>query len=305
VHIDRVGEDLFLIDLETGGFEGIAASYVLRGLKSIIVETGPTSSILNLISGLKKIGISTEDVAYVAVTHVHVDHSGGVGKLLKFLPNAKVVVHPNGVKHMISPERLWQQTRIVLGEIADVYGKPEPVPTEKLISAVDRMVLDVGGGTELRVVETLGHAAHHLSFYSQKHRGVFVGDAAGIYLSEVDAVIPTTPPPFRLEMTLESLEKLGCLRPELLYYSHFGVADDAENRLRSYMAQLGVWAKIVREGIEKGESVEEITRRILMEDKMMNRIMPYVEANEILMKAGVGNSVQGLVDYSIELMRKS
>jgi glyoxylase-like metal-dependent hydrolase (beta-lactamase superfamily II) len=256
------------------------------------------------VSAFKEIGISLEDVVYVAVTHVHVDHAGGVGTLLELLPNAKVIVHPNGVKHMINPEKLWQQTRVVLGGIADVYGKPEPVPEEKLIGAVDNMVLDVGGGTDLKVVETLGHAAHHLSFYSQKHHGVFVGDAAGIYISEVDAIIPTTPPPFRLELTLGSLEKLGLLRPEWLYYSHFGVADNAEKRLRLYISQLRLWTKVAREGVEKGESVEEITKRIIQKDKTMSRIIPYVEANEILMNAGVGNSVEGLIDYTRKMMRK-
>jgi glyoxylase-like metal-dependent hydrolase (beta-lactamase superfamily II) len=295
------GKDLFLVDLQTGGLEGIAASYVLKGAKSIIIETGPTSSVCNLVSGLKMMDVQPEDVAYVAVTHVHVDHAGGVGTLLKFLPNAKVIAHSNGLKHMIDPQRLWEQTKLVLGKVADIYGEPEPVPADRLIGATDNMILDVGEDAKLEVVETLGHAAHHLCFYSQKHRGVFTGDAAGIYIHEVDAVIPTTPPPFRLEMTLASLEKLVRLRPEWLYYSHFGVADSAETRLQLYAAQLSLWARIVHQGVEKNESIEEITRKIIEEDKTMSRVMSYVTTNEILMKAGVGNSIKGLVDYAKEM----
>jgi glyoxylase-like metal-dependent hydrolase (beta-lactamase superfamily II) len=302
MHAAMIGQDLFLVDLETGGFHGIAAAYVLKGLKSIIVETGPTSSISNLISALREIGVSPEDVAYVAVTHVHVDHAGGVGTLVKSLPNAKVLVHPKGIKHMIDPERLWGQTELVLGKIADIYGKPEPVPEDRLIGAVDNMILDVGEGTELKVVETLGHAVHHLSYYSQKHQGIFVGDAAGIYISEVNAVIPTTPPPFRLELALASLEKLCRLNPEWLYYSHFGAANDAVNRLRLYQAQLNMWAKIALEGVKKGESLEDITRMIVAEDKTMGKIVPHVATNEILMKAGVDNSIRGVVDCAKELM---
>jgi glyoxylase-like metal-dependent hydrolase (beta-lactamase superfamily II) len=301
MNVTEICEDLFLVDLETGGFEGIAAAYILKGAKSIIVETGPTSSVGNLFSSLLGLGIQPDDVAYVAVSHVHVDHAGGVGTLLKSLPNAKVIVHPNGLKHMIDPERLWKQTKLVLGKVADVYGAPEPVPEDRLVGAANSMIFDVGKNTKLKVVETLGHAAHHLSFYSQRHNGIFTGDAAGIYLSKVDAVIPTTPPPFRLEMTLTSLEKLDHFKPKRLFYSHFGVADKAENRLRLYADQLRLWMKIAQEGVAKGDTVEKITNRIFEEDRTMTRIVAYVEANEILMKAGVGNSIQGLIESAKEV----
>ena len=96
MHTKKIGENLFLIDLETGGFKNLIASYVLKGTKSIIVETGPSSSIPNLLSGLKELNVRTEDVAYVAISHVHIDHGGGAGTLLKSLQNAKVIVHQRG-----------------------------------------------------------------------------------------------------------------------------------------------------------------------------------------------------------------
>lgn len=182
--------------------------------------------------------------------------------------------------------------------MAEIYGAPEPVPGNRIIGAADNMVIDAGQGLKLKVIETLGHAAHHLSFYSSVHKGVFTGDAAGIYLDEADSVIPTTPPPFRLELALASLRKLTYLKPESLFYSHFGMADQAEKRLQMYSEQLKLWARITEEGVRNRDSIEEITRRIFEKDKMVHRIRSFVEANQILMKTGIGNSVQGFVDFA-------
>jgi len=103
MHTKQIEKSLFLIDLSTGGIQNIIASYVLKGAKAIIVETGPSSSISNLLSGLKELNVKVENVAYVAISHVHIDHGGGAGTLMKFLPNAKVIVHPRGVPHLVNP----------------------------------------------------------------------------------------------------------------------------------------------------------------------------------------------------------
>ena len=298
MHTKQIGENLFLIDLETGGFKNLIASYVLKGAKTIIVETGPTSSIINLLAGLKEAGVNAEDVAYVALSHVHLDHGGGAGTLLKSLPNAKVIVHPRGAPHLINPETLWLQSQKVLGHVADMYGKPEPVPENKIIAATEGMTIDAGNNMQLKVVETLGHAAHNLSYREPLNNGVFTGDAAGIYLSEFDVVIPTTPPPFRLDIELTSLTKLISLNPEFLYYSHFGKAPDAVQRLKNYAAQIKLWARIAEEGVKNGHSTEAIRDRILTEDTTMRKIGSYLKAHPIYMKTAVGNSVQGFIDFA-------
>jgi glyoxylase-like metal-dependent hydrolase (beta-lactamase superfamily II) len=294
----QIGENLFLIDLETGGFKNLIASYVLKGAKTIIVETGPTSSIINLLAGLKETGVKAEDVAYVALSHVHLDHGGGAGILLKSLPNAKVIVHPRGAPHLLNPEKLWLQSQKVLGHVAEIYGKPEPVPEDKIIVATEGMTIDAGNNMQLKVVETLGHAAHNLSYREPLNNGVFAGDAAGIYLSEFDVVIPTTPPPFRLDIALASLSKLISLDPAFLYYSHFGKASDAVQRLKNYAAQIKLWARIAEEGVKNGHSTETIRDRMLTEDETMRKIGSYLKAHPIYMKTAVGNSVQGFIDFA-------
>ena len=115
MHTKEIGKNLYQVELETGGFKNLICSYIIKGAKTILVESGPTSSVPKLVSGLKELNIKFEDVEYVAITHVHLDHGGGAGTLLKFLPNAKVLVHPRGMPHLVNPERLWSSAQTVLG----------------------------------------------------------------------------------------------------------------------------------------------------------------------------------------------
>jgi glyoxylase-like metal-dependent hydrolase (beta-lactamase superfamily II) len=296
--VTALGAKVFLVDVETAGIERFIASYVLVGSKVLIVETGPTSSVPNLLTGLAELGVKAEDVVFVAVSHIHLDHGGGVGTLLRHLPNAKVVVHPRGVAHLVDPEKLWEQSRLVLGEeVADLYGEPKPVDADRIVAAADGMVLDVGEGVGVRVLETLGHASHHLSFYGASLRGVFPGDAAGIYLADLDVVVPTTPSPFRLDMTLKSLDRLRELEPEFLFYSHFGRADGAVGRLRSYGEQLKLWAKVARDGLAHGEGIEVIRKQILEADVNVGKVADYLKLHRVLCSTVLGESVEGVVGF--------
>jgi len=298
MHVTKLQEHISLIDVETAGFENFIASYVLKGKQVAIVETGPTSSVPNLLAGLKELGVKLGDVAYVAVSHIHLDHGGGVGTLLKHLPNAKAVVHQRGAAHLANPEKLWEQSKQVLGSITDMYGAPEPVPFERIIAATDGMVLDVGNGVSLRVVETLGHASHHQSHFETLGSGLFSGDAAGIYLREFDSVVPTTPAPFRLDSALASLDKLIALKPKALYYSHFGSASDPVGRLRAYANQLKLWVRIAREGVENKQTLSGVRERILESDAAIRRATGFIEAHPVLSETVLNNSVQGVMGFA-------
>jgi len=295
--ITKLEDYLYLIDLETAGIRNFIASYVLKGKEVAIVETGPTSSVPNLLSSLEKLDVKPETVSYVAISHIHLDHGGGAGTLLKRLPKAKVVVHPRGAPHLANPEKLWQQSRMVLGEITELYGAPEPVSEERIIAAADGMVLDVGNNVSLKVLETLGHASHHLSYYDPLSRGIFPGDAAGIYLKEVDVTVPTTPAPLRLDMALASLDKLIDLKPRVMYYSHFGEAFDALEKLQAYKRQLRLWADIAGEGVQANENLEQIARRIVEKDSAMQKAKEYIKTHAVLGETVLNESVQGFIDF--------
>jgi glyoxylase-like metal-dependent hydrolase (beta-lactamase superfamily II) len=295
--VTRIEEYLYQVDVETAGIKNFIASYILRGKQSAIVETGPTSSIPNLLDCLRKLNIKLDEVAYVAVSHIHPDHGGGAGTLLKHLPKAKVIVHPRGAPHLADPEKLWQQSKVVLGRITEIYGKPEPVPKERIIAATDGMTLDVGNDVKLKVIETLGHASHHLSYYAPLSNGIFPGDAAGIYLNEIGVIVPTTPAPFRLDIALTSLDKLKALKPTVLYYSHFGKAGNAVERLQAYERQLRLWAKIAKQGVENKEDLEAISNRIIGSDAAFKKAKGYIKAHLVLGETVLNESVLGFIDF--------
>lgn len=297
MHITKIDDHIHLIDLELAGIENFIASYVLKGKNMAIVETGPASTVQNLISGLKELDVKPEEVAYVAVSHIHLDHGGAAGTLLKYLPKAKLIVHSRGAPHVADPEKLWTQARGVLRSIAEMYGKPEPIPEERIIAATDGMVFDVGNGVKLKVVETLGHASHHLSYYEASSQGIFTGDAAGIYLNRFDVVVPTTPPPFRLDTALASLKKMINLEPRFLYYSHFGKAQYAIEKVQVYVKQLRLWAEIAKQGIEKGENLDAMSRRILKNDGAVQKAAGYIKSHPILSETVLNQSVEGVMKF--------
>jgi glyoxylase-like metal-dependent hydrolase (beta-lactamase superfamily II) len=297
MQITKLENYLYQIDVETAGIKKFIASYILKGTQVAMIETGPTSSVPNLLFCLDELNVKPEDVAYVAVSHIHLDHGGGVGTLLKYLPKAKVIVHPRGAPHLANPEKLWQQSREVLGNIAEMYGKPEPVPIERIIAATDGMTFDIGNNIRLEVVETLGHASHHLSYYEPLSEGLFPGDAAGIYLNEIDVIVPTTPSPFRLDVALASLDKLISLKPKVLYYSHFGKAYNAVEKLQTYAQQLKLWAKITRQGIESKDSLEAISKRIIESDVAVQKAKEYIKAHPVLSETVLNESVRGFIDF--------
>ena len=297
LHTKEIGKNLFIIELETGGFKNLICSYVIKGIKPFLIESGPSNSIPNLLSGLKELDVKLEDVEYVAVTHIHLDHGGGAGTLLKSLPNAKVIVHPRGMPHLVDPERLWSSSQKVLGFVSEIFGKPEPVPKERVIPVTEG-TFDLGYGAKLSVTETVGHASHNLSFQESFNGGIFPGDAAGTYLPEFDVVVPTTPPPFYLDAALSSLDKLISLEPTVLYFSHFGKANNAVERLKDYKIQLQLWADIAKEGVKKNWSLEQIRDKIVAEDAAMHLVVDFVKSHRIYSKTVLENCVRGFIEYA-------
>ena len=295
--VTKVEDHIYLIDAETAGMKDFIASYVVLGKQVAMVETGPTSSVPNVLKALEKLSVPLEEVKYVAVSHIHLDHAGGAGTLLKHLPNAQVIVHPRGVPHLAHPEKLWEQSQRVLGDITRLYGAPEPIPEDRTISASDGMVFDLGNEVQLSVLETLGHASHHQSYYESSSQAVFPGDAAGIYLNKIDVIVPTTPPPLRLDVAIASIEKLVSRRPRSLLYSHFGKSSEAILKLHTYEDQLRLWARIAKQGLDNHESLETISKLIIEKDAELQKALQYVKVHPVLGETVLGNSIQGVVDF--------
>lgn len=300
----QLNQHIFLVDLKPAGFSHFIASYIIKVKKVAIIEAGPSTTVPNLLAGLRETQIPAEAVNYVALTHIHLDHGGGAGLLLHHLPNAKLIVHKRGAPHIINPDKLWTQAKQVLGETAELYEKPMPVPKERVIVADDGMKFALGEGLELMAIETLGHASHHQSFYEKTNEAIFPGDAAGIYMPKLKAIVPTTPSPFQLETALSSIDKMKQLKPSMLYYSHFGQANDAIKKLQVHANQLNLWAKIIAEGIEKDVDVEELKHEIEQQDPLMHITREYIKTHPIMRKGSISRSIHGFIEYFKKKKRK-
>jgi glyoxylase-like metal-dependent hydrolase (beta-lactamase superfamily II) len=298
MHTRQLSEHIYIIDLQPLGIPNFIASYVLRGNDSTaIIETGPTCSINNLLSGLQELGVSEEDVEYVAVSHIHIDHAGGAGTLMQHLPNAKLLVHPKGAAHMVNPQRLWEASKQVLREVAIAYQEIQAVPENRVVTPSDGTVIDLGGNIKFNVLETLGHASHHLGFFEPSSNGVFQGDAAGIYIPPLNVTIPTTPAPFQLDTTIASIQRIIEMSPARLYYTHFGPVENAVEHLNDYVAQLQLWEKTVAESMKMGDNPQTMYQKILDSDPQMKKAEEFIRNHIVLRKGVVMQNIQGFVEY--------
>ena len=220
--------------IDTGLFRPrMAAAYLLQhNGKAAMVETGVTNTVPRILNALSNRDVAPEDVLFVIPTHVHLDHAGGAGALMQRFPNARLIVHPRGARHMTDPARLWAGSVEVYGEdmLDRVYGRPLPVDTERLIIAADGFEIDLAG-RPLNFIDTPGHARHHFSVYDETSRGFFSGDTFGISYRETDSaqgafMMPTTTPvQFDPEAWHQSLDRYLTFKPERMYLTHFSMVE--------------------------------------------------------------------------------
>ncbi|MCS7114968.1 MAG: MBL fold metallo-hydrolase [Nitrososphaerota archaeon] len=293
--VRKVNDCLFMIDLRPAGIESFSASYVFRGEKNAIIECGPASAVENLLKGLKELELCPEKVDYVMVSHAHIDHWGSAGTLLKHLPKAKLVVHPMGLSHLANPQKLWLQSKQVLGEVAEIFGQPAPVPVERMVPAKNGMIICLGNGFEIQVIETLGHAPHHVSYYERECGILFPGETAGVYIENLKVTLPATPPPMMLDKLFESLEKLVRLNPKMLCYTHFGLAHNASEMLKAYIRQISIWASTIRECLKNGESMDFIMEKLMERDPNLKFASGYVKTHPIISRV-FSSLIQGFTN---------
>jgi glyoxylase-like metal-dependent hydrolase (beta-lactamase superfamily II) len=254
VDVTPLGSDVHLIDTRMGGYDGITAAYLIRSDRPALVETGAALSAGLVAEQLAGLGIGPDDLATIVVTHIHLDHAGGVGDLAKAFPQAEVVVHERGARHLVSPERLLASARRVYGEVMDtMFGELLPTPVERVRALGDTGEIDLGGGRTLASTWSPGHASHHVGLLDSETGDLYVGDAAGIYVPEADLVRPATPPPdFDLPVALNSIETFRALRPTRLLFSHYGPTSDIDTTLDRSAEELELWVELTRDARRQG-----------------------------------------------------
>jgi glyoxylase-like metal-dependent hydrolase (beta-lactamase superfamily II) len=254
VDVTPLGSDVHLIDTRMGGYDGITAAYLIRSDRPALVETGAGLSAGLGVEQLARLGVGPDDLATIVVTHIHLDHAGGVGDLARAFPQAEIVVHERGARHLVSPERLLASARRVYGEVMDtMFGELLPTPVERVRALGDTGEIDLGGGRTLSSTWSPGHASHHVGLLDSETGDLYVGDAAGIYVPEADLVRPATPPPdFDLPVALRSIETFRSLRPTRLLFSHYGPTGDVDTTLDRSAEELEVWVEATRETRRQG-----------------------------------------------------
>ncbi|QQE80367.1 MBL fold metallo-hydrolase [Alicyclobacillus sp. SO9] len=231
----QLADKLWQIDLMEQGLPCRTSAYVIWDEKPVLIETGSSKSHDILVKGLKDIGLSPKDLAYVIVTHVHLDHAGGAGQMMQTAENATLVVHPRGARHMIDPTRLWNGAAQVYGDdLPKLFGSMVPVPEERVLIRDDKQTLDIGSRT-LTFYDSPGHAKHHFTILDSKLDALFAGDAVGIRYRtcftgwDFEWVMPSTSPvdfdPAAIDHTMDRLEKLPF---KTVYHAHFGPSPKEE-----------------------------------------------------------------------------
>jgi glyoxylase-like metal-dependent hydrolase (beta-lactamase superfamily II) len=244
-----LGHDVYSLDTLMSGYEGITAGYLIAGSRPCLVETGTARSAPAVRRALATLGISPADLATIAVTHIHLDHAGGVGDLAESYPNAEIVVHERGARHLVEPERLMSSARRVFGHLMDsVFGELRPTPASRVRAVEEIGSIDLGGGRTLTTYYSPGHAQHHVGLLDSQSGDLYVGDAAGIFIPETGAIRPSTPPPdFDLDTALASLRHFADLAPQRLLFSHFGPVSHVGEALEEAAEELRDWVDGVRE----------------------------------------------------------
>jgi glyoxylase-like metal-dependent hydrolase (beta-lactamase superfamily II) len=236
------------VDLEFLGYPGVIATAVLHGSSGVaLIDPGPSTSLENLRAALRRMGIGLGDVHQLLLTHIHLDHAGAAGTIVKENPRVEVWVHERGAPHLVDPTKLLASAaRLYQDDMERLWGEFLPVPADRIRSLTGGERIDAVG-RDLLVAYTPGHASHHVSYYDAATRVAFVGDTAGIRRGNGAYILPPTPPPdIDLEAWRESEHRILAWDPETLFLTHFGPHNGARVHFQQLFSRIADWSASVR-----------------------------------------------------------
>lgn len=255
--MDRLAPGIAFVDLMFRSTPRIVATAVIQGPRGVaLLDPGPTSTLPTLEAELDKSGITLRDVTDIVLTHIHLDHAGATGTLVRRNPALRVFVHERGAPHMVDPAKLLASAGRLYGDqMETLWGEVAPVPASALTSLAGGERIEAGG-RRFEVAYTPGHASHHVSYFNDETGLAFVGDTAGIKRTASGMVLAPTPPPdIDLEIWEVSLGKIEAWRPDTLFVTHFGPASPYAPHLHALREHLYFTADLVRESLQ-GEGTD-------------------------------------------------
>ncbi len=299
--VEELPGDLLSLDTLTAGMTKVTAGFLVKAPRPALVECGPAVSVQSVIAGLREVGMDPDDLAYLVISHIHLDHGGGAGDVAAAFPNATVVVHEVGVRHMVDPERLNASSKRVYGPLFDtVYGPCTPIPQERMMGVGERETLDLGGGRRLELFQTPGHAKHHIGVFEPDSGDLFVGDSVGVRMPGMTTIRPATPPPdFDYVLAQRSLDRYLELDPTTVHLAHYGAVNppresllEAKDRLEQWMSTAeAAWT----DNADLDHVAETLGERFASEVSELPDDPDAVGRVELL--SGVRSNAMGLVRY--------
>jgi glyoxylase-like metal-dependent hydrolase (beta-lactamase superfamily II) len=301
--VAAVGDEVYQIDTQMAGYPGITAGYLIRSDRPCLVETGTGPSAPVVKDALGSLGIGAGDLATVVVTHIHLDHAGGVGDIATMFPGAEVVVHELGARHLADPSRLMASAKMVYGDELDaLFGALAPTPAERIRTVEQTGVVDLGGGRRLESHYSPGHARHHIGLVDTVSGDLYVGDAAGIYIPETGDQRPATPPPdFDLGVALESLRVFAALRPARLLFSHYGPVAAVDEALDRSAEEIQLWVEETRQARRSGLDLDHAVAMVAERTRERYAVFAPGADPELAAKydriAGAPSNVSGIMHW--------
>ncbi|MCF3944802.1 MBL fold metallo-hydrolase [Oceanobacillus alkalisoli] len=302
----QLDERISLIDGFDMDIPSRTGTYVIQEEELTLIEVGPSPSVKYIKRGLENVRRSFAEVKYIIVTHVHLDHAGGAGYLLQQCPNATLIVHPRGARHLIDPTKLAAGARAIYGDsFSDIYDPIVPVPADRVVEKSEGDTLKIGPDCTLEFLDTPGHAKHHFSVFDPVSNGIFTGDTAGVryelLLQEgIELYLPTTSPNhFNPNDMHASLNRFAKKNVDRIYFGHFGMTENPKEALKQVAEWLNIYVEIAEEVVDEGGDYNEIARRVLKRIKEHLRGLGIPDDHEvyIIINLDVQISALGMIDY--------
>jgi glyoxylase-like metal-dependent hydrolase (beta-lactamase superfamily II) len=289
------------VDLNFLGRPQIIATAVLQSTAGVaLVDPGPSTTIDSLRTTLEAKGIRIADVRQILLTHIHLDHAGATGSILKMNPEIEVFVHERGATHMIDPAKLLSSAgRLYGGDMERLWGEFVPVPASQ-VRALRGGERIVAGGRELDVAYTPGHASHHVTYFDRSSGVAFVGDVAGIRRGSGTYVMPpTAPPDIDLESWRQSADRILEWQPDTLFLTHFGPYRGVRPHFQALFERLDAWSAHVRRLLADSSIDDQERERRFVDESLtdIKRSVGETEASQYSRAGRIDYSWQGLARY--------